>query len=106
MQAAAHHPQRRRSLASMAALASTHAAPRLGHAARSLEGPLTLIVPYAPGGSSDRAGRLVGERLQARHGIPVVVVNRTGAGSLPHFFALMSRASSPEACGSSYACGL
>lgn len=76
----AHDPQRRRTLTSMAALAALCAAPRIGHAALPIEGPLTLVVPYAPGGSSDRAGRLVGERLQARHGVTVVVENRTGAG--------------------------
>ncbi|HEY1228714.1 MAG TPA: tripartite tricarboxylate transporter substrate-binding protein [Ramlibacter sp.] len=44
------------------------------------EGPLRIVVPYAPGGSTDRVGRIVGERLQARLGVPVVVENRTGAG--------------------------
>jgi len=64
----------------MAALVALCAAPRIGHAALPIEGALTLVVPYAPGGSSDRAARLVGERLQALHGVTVVVENRTGAG--------------------------
>lgn len=76
----AHDPQRRRTLTSLAALATVYAAPRVAHAALPIEGPLTIVVPYAPGGSSDRAGRLIGERLQTKHGTTVVVENRTGAG--------------------------
>ena len=42
--------------------------------------PLRIVVGYAPGGASDRAARIVAERLQARTGTSVVVENRTGAG--------------------------
>lgn len=70
-------PQRRRLLA--LAAAATLGAP-LARAASALEGPLTLVVPYGPGGSSDRVARLVGERLQARLGVNVIVDNRPGAG--------------------------
>ena len=48
--------------------------------AQKLEGPLTFAVGYAPGGSSDRAARLVADALQSRHGITVVVDNKPGAG--------------------------
>jgi tripartite-type tricarboxylate transporter receptor subunit TctC len=48
--------------------------------AATLDGPLTLVVGYAPGGATDRVARFVGERLQQRLGVPVVVENRTGAG--------------------------
>lgn len=44
------------------------------------DGPLRIVVGYPPGGASDRAARLVAERLQARIGSPVVVENKTGAG--------------------------
>ena len=44
------------------------------------DAPLRLIVPYAPGGSSDRAARIVADKLTARLGAPVVVENKTGAG--------------------------
>jgi tripartite-type tricarboxylate transporter receptor subunit TctC len=49
-------------------------------AAQSLDGPLRLVVPYAPGGSTDRVARIVGDKLQASLGVPVLVENRTGAG--------------------------
>jgi tripartite-type tricarboxylate transporter receptor subunit TctC len=48
--------------------------------AQPLDGPLRLVVPYAPGGSTDRVARIVGDKLQASLGVPVVVENRTGAG--------------------------
>src|SRR5690349_8582541 len=51
-----------------------------GAAAQPLDGPLRLVVPYAPGGSTDRVARIVGDKLQAVLGVPVVVENRTGAG--------------------------
>ncbi len=41
---------------------------------------LRIIVPYAPGGSSDRVARIVGEKLGVRLGVPVIVENKTGAG--------------------------
>ena len=48
--------------------------------AQKLDGPLRIVVGYAPGGSSDRSARLVAQALQAKHGITVIVDNKPGAG--------------------------
>lgn len=42
--------------------------------------PVRLIVPFAPGGSTDVIGRMLGQKLQALWGQPVVIENRAGAG--------------------------
>jgi tripartite-type tricarboxylate transporter receptor subunit TctC len=42
--------------------------------------PLRFIVPFAPGGSTDVAARILGERMGETLGQPVVVENRAGAG--------------------------
>lgn len=42
--------------------------------------PVRLIVPFAPGGSTDVIGRMLGQKLSALWGQPVVIENRAGAG--------------------------
>ena len=42
--------------------------------------PIRMVVGYAAGGTTDVAARLVGERLAARLGKPVVIENVAGAG--------------------------
>lgn len=42
--------------------------------------PVTLVIPFAAGGSTDLVGRLIAERMAAELGQPVVVENKGGAG--------------------------
>lgn len=42
--------------------------------------PVTVIVPYAAGGTGDVVARILGEKARAALGQPVVVENRAGAG--------------------------
>ena len=71
---------KRRLILIRTALAALATAAPLALHAQPIEGPLRIVVGYAPGGSSDRVARIVGDKLQAKLGIPVVVENKTGAG--------------------------
>ena len=44
--------------------------------------PVKIVVPYPPGGAVDVVTRLLGERLSAQWGQPIVIENRAGAGGL------------------------
>lgn len=88
----AHDPVRTRPLSRRALLSSSgRLAAALGasglglgsglaHAEGYPDKPITIIIPYAPGGSVDYIGRIVGEQLSRRLGQPVVIDNRAGAG--------------------------
>ena len=43
---------------------------------------ITLIIPFAAGGSNDVVGRAIGKKLTEAWGQPVVIDNRAGAGGL------------------------
>jgi len=44
--------------------------------------PIKIVMPYAPGGSSDIITRLVAERMAARMGQPVIVETKPGASGI------------------------
>ena len=50
------------------------------HAAEYPTGPITLIVPFGPGGSADTVARIVGNEVGKEIGQPIVILNRSGAG--------------------------
>lgn len=47
--------------------------------AAKMDGPIKLIVPFAPGGGVDTAARLIARQLQVNTGVTVIVENRAGA---------------------------
>jgi tripartite-type tricarboxylate transporter receptor subunit TctC len=56
-----------------------------GHAAAMAQGlqpskPIRIVIPVAAGAATDILGRIVGEWLGKKTGLPVVIENRTGAG--------------------------
>lgn len=67
-----------RSLACAVAVAF---APAL-HAQNFPNKPVRLIVPFAPGGSTDIMGRILGQKLTEMWGQQVVVDNRSGGGTI------------------------
>ncbi|HEX2009977.1 MAG TPA: tripartite tricarboxylate transporter substrate-binding protein, partial [Roseateles sp.] len=69
---------------SAALLLATAAAtlPLPASAASWPERPITIIVPGAPGGTTDIPTRLVAQKLSAILGQPVVVDNKPGSGGI------------------------
>jgi tripartite-type tricarboxylate transporter receptor subunit TctC len=67
----------------LALAAATLAASALPHAARAQtypNRPITIVVPYPPGGPTDTIARLLAERMRPTLGQPVVIENVSGAG--------------------------
>src|SRR5687767_764943 len=62
------------------AAVATAAVAALAWAQAFPSGPITLVVPWPPGGGSDIAMRLVADAASKKLGVPVVVVNKPGAG--------------------------
>ena len=44
--------------------------------------PVRIIVPYAPGGGNDALARVLGQKLEAQWGKPVIVENKSGGNTI------------------------
>ena len=73
------HPTRRHAAALLASAFALIAAAPAGAQDWPAK-PITIVVGYPPGGSTDLMGRLVGAELATRLGQPVVIENLGGAG--------------------------
>ncbi|WP_370540148.1 Bug family tripartite tricarboxylate transporter substrate binding protein [Advenella sp. FME57] len=69
----------KRTIATIIATAIFGIAPGLASAAYP-DQPIRLIVPFAPGGSTDILGRLLAEAMRPVLGQVIVVENKPGAG--------------------------
>ena len=66
-------------IAVFVATVSLALAPALGHAEDYPSRPITMIVPLAPGGSTDTLGRIMAQGMRPTLNQPVVVENTAGA---------------------------
>lgn len=74
---------RRRLVAAAAALPVIAALPHAARAqARFPERPITIVVPFGPGGIADLTARAVGEHMATTLGQPVVIDNKPSAGGI------------------------
>jgi len=55
------------------------AASRLGWAQTYPSRPITMVIPYPPGGATDVVARILGQGMHASLGQPVIIENRGGA---------------------------
>lgn len=74
--------RRRDALHSLAALGLAGAAGRLAAQTRFPDRPISLLVPFAPGGIADLTARAIAEHMTRSLGQAVVVENKPSAGSI------------------------
>jgi tripartite-type tricarboxylate transporter receptor subunit TctC len=70
---------RRKFLMAAAAAGLAPALPARGQAPWPQK-PITIVVPFGPGGSADLVARIFAQHFQALHGVSVVIENKGGAG--------------------------
>lgn len=70
---------RREMMAGVAAGLTVGLAPTAANAQAWPSRPITLVVPYGPGGGIDPVARIFGQELGKRLGQPIVIDNRSGA---------------------------
>jgi tripartite-type tricarboxylate transporter receptor subunit TctC len=71
---------RRRFLSLAIGTAALPAVSRIAMAQTYPARPITMVVPYAPGGATDVIARNVAERMKVSLGQPIIIENVTGAG--------------------------
>lgn len=63
-------------------IAAAVLSPLAAHAQDFPTKPVTLVVPYPPGGNVDSAARIIAPHMEEALGQPIVVENRAGAGGM------------------------
>ncbi len=84
--------KRRHFVAAFALVSGLGAAAALAQQAPAFPArPITVIVPYAPGGLPDTVARVVGQKLSDKWGQPVVIENKPGGNGVVSAQALATR---------------
>ena len=72
--------RRRAFISLLSGAAAATLAPRLVAAQTYPARPVTLVIPFPPGGGNDALGRMVADKMSKSLGQQIVVENRGGAG--------------------------
>lgn len=72
----------RRSILKVAGAGLAAQVARAAYAQPVLPGPLTVVVPFPPGGGADTSTRVIMSKLQANTGVTVLVENRPGGNTM------------------------
>lgn len=69
-------------LATVATLSAFVSAPAMAAETAFPTKPITLVIPFPPGGATDVLGRVIALRMGQALGQPIVIENRAGAGTI------------------------